>query len=85
MNKIMHYPNLKTILMIEDILKESNISLSKNEIMRRMPKKIMRQTFNVAIDYLTERNIVFYGDKGVTWIFNQSKKLNNALKKGTIH
>jgi predicted transcriptional regulator len=83
--EIIHYPNLKTILMIEGVLKKSQDSISKNEIMKRLPKKIMRQTLNTALNYLESKNIVFCGDKGVTWIFNPNNKIREQLVKGVKH
>lgn len=85
MEGVLHYPNLKTILMIEDVLRTVDVSISKNEIMKRLPKKIMRQTLNIALDYLDNKNIIFCGDKGVTWIFNPNKRLKEQVQKGVKH
>ena len=50
----MHYPNLKTILAVEAILKKDDELMSRNEIMRRLDNKIQRQTLNIVLEYLHE-------------------------------
>ncbi|HZX44892.1 MAG TPA: hypothetical protein VFF28_04370 [Candidatus Nanoarchaeia archaeon] len=80
--EVIHYPNLKTVLMVEEILKKADTPLSKNEILRRMPKKTIRQTLRVIIDYLEYSGKIVDGDKGVVWTFNENKKLDAAIKAG---
>lgn len=80
---LIHYPNLKTILTIEDVLKKADLAMSKNELMRRLPKKIMRQTLNAALSYMEERGLILEGPKGVLWIYNKNPKLMKAIKRGT--
>ena len=79
---LIHYPTLKTILMIEGVLKKADLAISKNELMRRMSKKIMRQTLNAALNYMEERGLIIDSAKGVLWIYNKSPKLARAIKKG---
>jgi len=65
----------------EEFLKEAEITLSKNELLRRLPKQIMRQTLNVILDYLEEKGVIMVGEKGVLWIHNESPKMRKLLKK----
>lgn len=76
----LHYPNLKTILAVEKVLQEADEPISKNEIMRRLPKKIMRQTLSVVIDYLEESGKILNGKKGILWTFNENPKFNKLLR-----
>ena len=78
---ILHYPTLKTVLMVEDILKKSDAVISRNELKRRLPVKIMHQTLNVILDYLEDSNKVFIGDKGISWLQQDNQKLKAMLKK----
>ena len=42
---VLRYPNLNTVLMVEDFLKEHcDIPLSIAELKRKLPKQIMHQT-----------------------------------------
>lgn len=79
--KVIHYPNLKTVLAVERILKEAELTISREEIKRRLPVSIMHQTLNVILRYFSERGMTLEGDKGVLWIYNPDPKLNKAIKK----
>ena len=70
------------MLMVEKVLKEADLAISKNELLRRLPKQIMRQTLNVILDYLEEKGMIITGSKGVLWIYNESPKLKRAIKRG---
>jgi len=83
MQEAIHYPNLKTVLMVEDILKEAELCLSREEIKRRLPKKIMHQTLNVILKYLEDSNKILDGHKGILWIYNPSPKLKRLIEEGT--
>lgn len=79
--KLIHYPNLKTILQVERFLQTRNKAVSKNEILRRLPKKVMRPTLNVILEYLEFSGKVFISKKGVEWVFEDNKKFERALRK----
>jgi len=78
--KAIHYPNLKTVLMIEAFLQKRK-KISKNELMNKLPKKTMRQTLNIALEYLEASGKVFISKKGVEWTFEDNKKFEKALRK----
>lgn len=78
---VLHYPRLDTILMIEEVLKNAELAISKNELLRRLPKQVMRQTLNLVLDYLEEKCFVVIGKKGVLWVHNDSPKMREALRK----
>jgi len=79
--EILHYPRLDTVLMVESVLKEADLTISKNELLRRLPKQIMRQTLNVILDYLEEKGVILIGKKGVLWIYNESPRIKKLLEK----
>ncbi|GBE19940.1 MAG TPA: hypothetical protein ENG87_04320 [Candidatus Pacearchaeota archaeon] len=83
MAQIIHYPSLKTMLMIEKVLKNAETIISREELKRRLPVKIMHQTLNIILNYLEERNMIMDGHKGILWIYNPSPKLKRAIEKGT--
>ena len=82
--EVLHYPRLDTILNVEKIIKKAVNPLSKNEIDRRLLKKIMRPTLNVILKYLEESGKIALLKEGIIWIYNNeiSTKLKNKLKKG---
>jgi hypothetical protein len=84
MQQILHYPRLDTILSVEETIKNSDEPLSKNELDRRLPKKIMRPTTNLILNYLEESGKIALLKEGIIWIYKKdvSNKLKDKLKKG---
>ncbi len=80
--KVVHYPSLKTVLAIEDVVKNGNTALSRNQILAKLPTKVMRSTLNVALIYMEKRGLILETDKGFIWTFNPSKKLERAEEEG---
>lgn len=78
---ILHYPNLKTVLMVEEVLKDADTPLSRNEIKRRLPSKVMHQTLNLILNYLGESGKILDGSKGIVWIFNENPEFRRILDK----
>ena len=76
-----HYPNLKTIIMIESFLQQQSKSVSKNFIFENLPKQVMRQTLNITLEYLELSGKIHSSKKGVEWVFDDNKKLGIALRK----
>jgi len=79
---VIHYPSLKTVLMVEDTLKKANKLLTREKLKEKLPKKIMHQTLNVILKYLEDSGKILDGRKGILWIYNPSTKLDRAIKEG---
>lgn len=83
--KILHYPRLDTILNVEDVIRDADEAISKNEIDRRLKKKIMRPTLNVILRYLEESGKIALLKEGIIWIYKDDisttlrKRLENAI------
>ena len=50
--KVLRFPRLDTILMIEKALRSSKGEFSVREVWQKLPKKVMWQTYIAALDYL---------------------------------
>jgi len=83
MQEILHYPNLKTVLMVETALKEAEQALTREELKKRLPAQVMHQTLNVILEYLEQRGLILDGHKGILWTHNDSPKLREAIRRGT--
>ncbi|MEK6938800.1 MAG: hypothetical protein AABX04_07200 [Nanoarchaeota archaeon] len=81
--EILHYPNLKTMLMVEKVLKEAELTISREELKNRLPTQIMHQTLNVILEYFEQRGLIVDGHKGILWMHSDNPKLLNAIKRGT--
>jgi hypothetical protein len=82
MQEVVHFPTLKTLLAIEDAIKNANRAISRNQILAKLPTKVMRSTLNTALEYLEKRGIILETKKGFVWTFNPSRKLAKAEEEG---
>ncbi len=46
---IIHYPRLDMVLMVENTLKNAELLISKNELLRLLPKQVMRGSGSEAV------------------------------------
>lgn len=76
-----HYPNLKTILIVEKILRNAEAKINREELKRRMPVGIMHQTLNLILDYFEKHGMIIDGRDGILWIYNPSPKLKKVISK----
>ena len=68
---ILHYPQLDTVLMVEEFIKEHSGDYRKKELWQKLPRKMMYQTFCVVLDYLFESwKIVSDREGKIVWIWN---------------
>ena len=82
--QVLHYPQLDTVLMVEEFIRNLDRNMNKKQIWVRLPKKTMYQTFCVVLDYLEKSNKITYDVKGnVVWIFNSgiNKKLQDTIAR----
>jgi hypothetical protein len=84
-NDVLHYPNLRTVLLVEDLLKNADKAVSKEEIKRSLGGSVMHQTLNVILKYLEYSGKIIVSRKGIVWIYNPSRKLAAAIEKGVEH
>ena len=80
--EIIHYPNLKTVLMVEDALKSADTLMSREQLKKKLPSKVMHQTLNVILKYLEDSGKILDGRKGILWVHNPSPKLDKAIREG---
>lgn len=68
--RILHYPRLDTILMVEKTIKELDIYPTRKELWQKLPKKVQYQTFKIIIEYLQDSNKIIIEKNKIIWIFN---------------
>lgn len=82
-NNNIRYPNLSTVLMVEDFLKKHrDIPLSLSDIKNKLPKQIMHQTLKVILEYLWASGKIIYGPRGIQWIYSEPDHLKKMLDGG---
>jgi hypothetical protein len=68
--KILRYPRLDTILMVEEFIKRNNGRFKKRKMWESLPKKMMYQTFDLIIRYLLySRKISIDSEGKIGWIY----------------
>ncbi len=74
-------PTLQTVLMVEKFIEENSGEYKKTELFKKLPKKVMWQTFQVIMEYLEETyRILIEKDGIITYIWNPKfyEKIKNS-------
>ena len=70
-NFIARSPTLQTVLMVEKFIDDNSGEYKKTELFKKLPKKVMWQTFQVIMEYLESINkIVYDKERYVVYIWN---------------
>ena len=70
-NPIARSPTLETVLMVEKLIEKENGEFNRTELWKKLPKKVMWQTYLVILDYLQSINKIAIGKNGVlVYIWN---------------
>ena len=70
-SKPVRSPTLQTVLMVEKFIDDNSGEYKKTELFNRLPKKVMWQTFQIIMEYLTSINKIVYDREGyVVYIWN---------------
>ena len=75
------YPNLNTVLMVEDFLQTNrDLPIKIADLKKKLPKQIMHQTLIVILEYLWKSGKIIYGPKGIQWIYSEPEHLKKMFK-----
>jgi len=80
--KVLHYPTLRTVMMVENVIRNAKLPINKADIKRKLKVKIMHQTLNIILSYLEGRGMIIKAKNGYVWIYNPSPKLEKAIRSG---
>jgi hypothetical protein len=78
-NPFMRSPTLDTVLMVEKTIDKYSGEFNRTQLWKKLPKKVMWQTFLVVIDYLESINKIAFDRNGVMgyiWKPELAKKLS---------
>ena len=78
-NPFVRSPTLDTVLMIEKMIDKYSGDFNRTELWKKLPKKVMWQTYLVVLDYLQDINKIAIDKMGkIAYIWNPSlaKKLS---------
>ena len=69
--KILHYPQLDTVMMVEEFIKDHSGHYKKKALWEHLPRKMMYQTYQIIFDYLMESGKIARDKEGkICWIWN---------------
>jgi hypothetical protein len=57
-------PTLQTVLMVERFINDNSGEYRKTELWRKLPRRVMWQTFQVIMTYLEDTNRIVYDQEG---------------------
>lgn len=76
-------PNLNTVIMVEETLRNMDESvITVAELKRKLPRKVNHNKLKIILRYLEESNKILMTMDGITWIFNSNPNLRKAISKG---
>jgi len=80
MVNLVHSPTLESVLMVEKTIQKYSQECGKYQLWKKLPKKMMYQTFQVILDYLEESGKIMVDKDGcIIWTWNPEliKRLEN--------
>jgi len=71
-NPLLRFPTLETVLMVEETIDKYSGELNRTDLWKKLPRKVMWQTYVLVIDYLLYSNKIAVDPKDgkIIWIWN---------------
>ena len=68
---VLHSPTLESVIMVEKTIQKYSQECGKYQLWKRLPKKMMYQTFQTILDYLENSGKILIDKDGcVIWTYN---------------
>ena len=81
---ILHSPTLESVFMVEETIQKYSQECGKYQLWKRLPKKMMYQTFQIILDYLEQSGKIIIDKEGcIIWTFNPSR-IKRLIKEELI-
>ncbi|MDP2906780.1 MAG: hypothetical protein Q8O03_02470 [Nanoarchaeota archaeon] len=75
-------PTLDTVLMVEKTIEKYSGEFNRTGLWKKLPRKVMWQTFLVVLDYLESINKIAFDKEGkIAWIWNPELVKKLRLRK----
>jgi hypothetical protein len=79
---LIHSPTLESVLMVEKTIQKYSQECGKYQLWKRLPKKMMYQTFQVILEYLEQSGKILIDKDGcILWTFNPERIKRLAREK----
>lgn len=83
-NSIARSPTLETVLMVERTIEEFSGEFNRTELWKKLPKKVMWQTYLVILDYLQSINKIAMDRNGIIGYIWSPEIAKKILKRKNI-
>ncbi len=71
---ILHSPTLESVIMVEKTVQKYSQECGKYQIWKKLPRKMMYQTFLIILSYLEQSGkIIIDKDGCIIWTFNPNR------------
>jgi hypothetical protein len=64
-NSIARSPNLDTVIMVEKFIEKNSGEYNRTQLWKKLPKKVMWQTYIIILDYLQSINKIAIANNGI--------------------
>jgi hypothetical protein len=79
---VLHSPTLESVIMVEKTIQKYSQEYGKYQLWKKLPKKMMYQTYQVILSYLEESGKVLIDKDGcVMWTYDP-EGIKKILKTG---
>lgn len=79
-NRVLHEPQLDTILMIEKAILDAEDYPTRMELWKSLPRKVQYQTFKRVLDYLEASGKIAFNTKQIIYTGVSGPKLEALIK-----
>ena len=71
---MLHSPTLESVLMVEKTISKYSQECGKYQLWKKLPRKMMYQTFLVILDYLEKSGKIIIDREGcIIWTYNPQR------------
>jgi hypothetical protein len=84
MGKVLHEPNLKTIMSIEKAILDSKDYPTRMQLWRSLPTKIQYQTFKRVLEYLEASGKITYNSNAIVYTGVNNPRLRALLESSRV-
>jgi hypothetical protein len=81
---LMHSPTLESVIMVEKTIQKHSQECGKYQLWKKLPKKMMYQTFQTILSYLKESGKIMICEDGVIiWTYDPVR-IKELFAKGLV-
>ena len=78
----LHSPTLESVIMVEKTIRKYSQECGKYQLWKKLPRKMMYQTFQVILEYLEESGKIMIDEDGIViWTYDP-ESIKKILAKG---